>query len=101
MIIITIMMIMMNDDNDQAHRLSISLDTEGRVLTSPSSPGPGTTRQNMIMMMMIIIIIMIIIIMIIVGLMMNNEHLIHSVVFPRNSKAPLSDSWSPGNDFPN
>ena len=25
----------------QAHRLSISLDTEGRILTSPSSPGPG------------------------------------------------------------
>ena len=29
----------------QAHRLSISLDTEGRILTSPSSPGPG--RINM------------------------------------------------------
>jgi len=30
---------------DPAHRLSISLDTEGRVLTSPSSPGPETPKR--------------------------------------------------------
>lgn len=30
---------------DPAHRLSISLDTEGRVLTSPSSPGPETPQR--------------------------------------------------------
>lgn len=30
---------------DPAHRLSISLDTEGRILTSPSSPGPETPKR--------------------------------------------------------
>jgi hypothetical protein len=30
---------------DPAHRLSISLDTDGRVLTSPSSPGPETPQR--------------------------------------------------------
>jgi len=30
---------------DPAHRLSISLDTDGRLLTSPSSPGPDTPKR--------------------------------------------------------
>ena len=46
-----------------------------------------------VMMISIAMMTMIVIVMMIAIVMMNK---INNVFFPRNSKAPLSDSWSPG-----